>query len=283
MELTKEQFVELLETENYNMTLKEKLIENVNIKLTEEQLNEGLLNAPYGLDLIYAKRGDSRITEKTIDAIINKSRDSLSSERVLIQLLKNKNLVFNSEQIDYFLTSDNFRLRVECARNHQLIFSDEQVKYSLENNNFDWEDFADDELYSESDLIEAFLENPNIKLADEIVNTIIFDNSMNHHVESLLNRNDIILNKSQVDRIIAKKDTSTCLMLKKHQLDDNQILKILYTSENWAQILLENYLTRKDIEVSDVIVNVLKISESSDVRKFIENSNDSIKIKKFKA
>lgn len=281
IQLTKEEVKQLLDSSSVNVSLKEKIIENVNIQITQEQLNNGILNSGYGFDVLYAARCDNRVLETTIEKLI--SRNSISSEKVLIQLLKNKNLIFNESQVNYFMTSDNLALRVECARNYQLKFSEEHIQNGFECSGFEEDDFDSyEESYTDSQLVEAFLGNPHIVLNDELINNIIFNNDKQYHMQSLLERENLFLNKYQIDKVIDNKDISTLQILKKQQLDDNQILKVLYMSNGWATALAENYLIRKDVKISDVVLSVLKISDNKEIRKWVEDVESSIKSNKLK-
>ena len=62
---------------------------------------------------MYAKRGDNCVTKETIDSLINETnQDSYSNEEILVELLKNHDNHFTAEQIEYFLSSDNFKLKL---------------------------------------------------------------------------------------------------------------------------------------------------------------------------
>lgn len=154
-------------------SLKETLIENKNINLSPKQINEGLLKWDNGLNLTYAKRGESCIFKETIDTLLNDS--SLSSQNVLIELLKHKNLILNHTQIESLLTHDNFKIKAECAKNYQLPFTKKQIKRGLNDEGFEEDGFDDSYCgYYPSDIVNNFLENPNITIPEKEIESIIF-------------------------------------------------------------------------------------------------------------
>lgn len=48
------------------------------------------------------------------------------------------------------------------------------------------------------------------------------------------------------------------------------LLKSLYISDQWAAIVAKLYLSREDIKVSDVVMNVLEISNVKEVKEVLE-------------
>lgn len=281
VKLTQEQFDMIFnEKHPYAHSLKGAMIDNKNIPFTESQINEGLLNWDSGLSINYAKRGDTRITHETIEALIHESNEaSYHNEDVLVELLKHKNLKFTPEQIEFFLTNDNFMLRAECARNYQLSFTKNQIKRGLEDEGFEYEAYDDTYAdYNPSDVVNAFMNNPKIKLSKEATNNIVYGYNEYANIESFVQKENLQLEKEHVNRILDKNDRSSVLLLqnKNVHLDDHQLIKTLYKSEHWPKYVAEYYLSRDDVTVSEVVLSVLKISPSPEIQKVLEERGNSI-------
>lgn len=284
--LTKNQFDKIFyhvhdtEYHHHFHSLKQALVENKNIPLTEEQINEGVLKWDSGLNTIFAQRGDNRITTDTIEVLINETNeDSCFNEKVLIELLKNKNLQFTDDQIEYFLTHDDFRIRAECARNYQLSFTKKQIQRGLDDEGFEYDGYDDTyNDYDPSDVINAFLQNPNIKISKKEVNSLLQGYNDHVNVELLVQEEHIKLDEKQIDIILDKNDRSSALLLqnKAVHLNDQQLLKVLYKDKYWPKYVAENYLNREDVTVSEVLLSVLKIHPSEEIQKVVAQRGDNL-------
>lgn len=284
VKLTEEQFNTVInmtnQVSNWCYTLRKALIENKNIPLTAEQVNEGVLKWDGGLNISFASRSDNRITKETIDILINdQNEDSCFNDQTLVALLKNKNLQLTEEQIEFFLSHDDFRLRAECARNYQLSFTKDQIKRGLDDEGFEYDGY--DDTYSDydpSDVINAFLQNPNIKITKKEVNSLLQGYNEHVNIELLVQEEHIKLDEKQIDIILDKNDRSSALLLqnKAVHLNDQQLLKVLYKDKYWPKYVAENYLNREDVTVSEVVLSVLKIHPSEEIQKVVSQRGDTL-------
>lgn len=279
VKLTTQQFHSIFDNKSSeNFALREVLIENKNIPLSVEQVNEGLLKWDSGLNQSYAQRGDSFILKKTIDTLINKTnQEGHWNESVLVELLKNQNLHFDEFQINYFLTSDNFILRAECARNHHLQFTKEQIKNGLNDEGFERE--AYDDRYNDyypSDVAVAFITNPNIKIEEEDINEILYYQDKDYLLDYLIERHDLVLNENQLNRVLEENNKASFLILKNNSthLNDQQLFKMLYSSHYAHKYITEFYLSRENIAISELALNVLKSYPSTEIKKAIEDKQN---------
>lgn len=255
--------------------LKEFLILNKNIHLTDEQLRNGLLNFDYGLNKAFAKRLSPNIPSDIIDLLIKNDVHDL--DEILIDVLEHKEVVFSEKQIDYCLNHSNFLLRLACSKNYHFNFTKEQIIKGLQDEGFDNSDEYEivdcRELgIEESDVIFNFIENKNIKIPEDFISSLFNDttNQFNNHlINNLLNRDDIFWNEAQVNYILQLKNHVTVSLLDKCILNDKQILELLYTSKYWSKVLAQKYLIREDIELSETIINVLKLSDCKEINDFL--------------
>lgn len=253
-------------------TLKEYLILNNNIPLTEEQYHNGLLNFDYGLNLIFSQRNQV-VPSHIIDQLIQVEESNL--EDILINILNRKQTMFTEKQIDYCLNG-SFLLRLSCALNYQFNFTEEQIIKGLNDTGFEYFDYGDSEVsnedidYNGSEVEIAFLENTNIKIPQEYIDLIFSDSNFKYHIEYLLKRHDFCLNEEQLNYIIQLKNEITYLILDKYILNDKQILELLYTSQYWKKALAKKYLNREDIKLSDTIINVLKLQNCEEIQQVLQ-------------
>lgn len=286
VKLTKDQFNKIfyplinVDYHNYGHILKIALVGNKNIALTEEQVNEGVLKWDSGLCDIFAQRGEKCIHSRTIDILINnENKEGLSNDRVLIELLKHKNLDLNHEQIELLLTHDDFRVKAECARNYQLNFTEEQIQRGLNDEGFEYDGYDDTYSdYNPSDVVNAFLQNPNIKLSKDEVNNIVGGYNEYANLEAFVQKQDLQLDSSQIDTILDKNDRSSALLLQNNNviLNDQQLLTVLYKDKYWAKYVAENYLTRENVTVSEILLSVLKIHPNEEIQKVVAERGDSL-------
>jgi hypothetical protein len=281
VKLTEEQFNTIFNSkEPRNFPLKEALIENKNIPLSDKQINEGLLVYGSGLNVLYAKRAGNQVSKETIDILINESNeDSCFNEDVLVELLKNQSTHFNKEQIQYCLDSDNFKLRAECARNYNLHFTEDQIKQGLKDEGFEYNGYDDTyEDYNEFDVVTAFMNNPNIILPKESIDEIIFGRDQEALLEELVEKKGLMLEDNQIDEIIAKKNRALALLLENESihLNDNQLLKVVYYEPHWTKHVAKKYLARENVSVSELAMSVLKILPNEEIKKVIEEKGDKL-------
>jgi hypothetical protein len=281
VKLTEEQFNTIFNSkEPRNFPLKEALIENKNIPLSDKQINEGLLVYGSGLNILYAKRAGNQVSKETIDILINESNeDSCFNEDVLGELLKNHSTHFNKEQIQHFLDSDNFKLRAECARNYNLHFTEDQIKQGLKDEGFEYNGYDDTyEDYNEFDVVTAFMNNPNIILPKESIDEIIFGRDQEALLEELVEKKGLMLEDNQIDEIIAKKNRALALLLENESihLNDNQLLKVVYYEPHWTKHVAKKYLARENVSVSELAMSVLKILPNEEIKKVIEEKGDKL-------
>lgn len=252
-------------------TLKEYLILNNNIKLTDEQYHNGLLNFDYGLNLIFSQRNQF-VPSHIIDQLIQFEEFNL--EDILINILNRKQTMFSEKQIDYCLNGC-FLLRLACALNYQFNFTAEQILKGLNDTGFMYNDYNESEFYDDTDyqgwdVQIAFLENTNAKIPQEYIDLIFSDKDFKYHIEHLLKRHDFCLNEEQLNHIIKLKNETTYLILDKYILNDKQILELLYTSKYWKVYLVKKYFNRDDITLSETIINVLKLQDCKEIQEFLK-------------
>lgn len=294
IKLTEKQFDSIFNNKSPdNFPLREVLIENKNIPLSVEQINQGLLIWDSGLNMVYAKRGDNCITKDTIDSLINETNpDPYWNDEVLVELLKNHDNHFTADQIESFLSNDNFKLKVECARNYNLPFTKEQIIRGINDEGFEYDAYDNTyEDYNPSDVILAFLYNPNITLPKEEINNILYGYDKERFIEPIVERSDLVLEEEQINYILEKNNRASVLMLKNENihLNDQQLLKILYRDKHWPKYIAEFYLSRETVTVSDLVMVVLKAFPDEDIKKVISkkesmllDKESEINTKKFK-
>lgn len=288
VKLTEEQFNTIFNMTNqisdWCYTLRKALIENQNIPLTKEQINEGVLKWDGGLNLAFARRTDDLFTTETINILMNdENEDSCFNDDTLVALLQNKKLQLTPEQIEFFLTHDDFRIKTECARNYQLKFTPEQIERGLNDEGFEYDGYDDTyQNYNSSDVVNAFLHNPQIKLPQTEVNNIVRGYNEHANIETFVQKENLTLNESQIDEILKKGDRSTALLLtnKNIFLNDQQLLTVLYKDKSWAQFVANEYLSRENVTVSEVVLSVLKIHPNEDIQKVVTQRGDSLLTKK---
>jgi hypothetical protein len=274
IKLSQEQFNKVFNSKD--VQLKISLISNNSIPFSIEQINDGILDKNE-MSLAYAKRHGTNIYTKTIDGLIED--DSYSGENILLELLKNNNIniKFTSKQIDLFLESNNFELRVAVAKNYNIQFNENQIIKGLNDKGFEYEAYDNSyDGFSKSDVIEAFLENPNIIISKNEISNII--KNKDYLIEILLERKDIEFEDSHINSILEMNNSSSVMLLSHSnlQLNDNQILKLLYQKPYWPKYIAEYYLNKENITVSETVLNVLKISESEEIQKVIIEKGTSL-------
>lgn len=280
VKLTETQFNNIFNNQSNNYNLKKKIIQNKSIPLTVEQINDGLLNGDSDLNVIFAERAESCVTKETINALMNETNSSTyRNEDVLEALLKNKNLHFDEIQIDWFLHHDNFKLRVECALNYNLPFTERQIQKGLNDEGFEYEMYDDTyNDYSPKDVIFAFLSNPNVTIPKQEIDSIIYSNDREGDLLTLVEKPNLKLTEEQIDAIISKNSKAMYYLAQNDDiiLNDNQLLKMLYSSIHTPKFLAEHYLTRDNVTVSDIAMNILKISPCEEIQKVIKEKGDKL-------
>lgn len=259
VKLNTEQFDKIFNLElgkdYYAYDLKKALIENKNICLTEEQINQGLINYDDGLNCSYAVRGESCIRLETIDTLL--CMKEMYSNDTLIQLLENKNLQLNQHQVEKLLTHERFDVKVACAQNYQLPFTEEQIIRGLHDEGYDDCDgygtpFDD---YNQDSVVSAFLNNPNIKIPSAEITNMLKGKNNYISAEDVVIKN-LLLDAEQIDMIINRYDYLTLEYMKNKEvkLNDQQILKMLYKDENWPKYLTKYYLRfRQELEKKEFL------------------------------
>lgn len=279
IKLNENQFELLFNHEDFNV--RKALIENKNIPISIDRINAGLLNYDGRLNISYAKRGDSGILKKTIDALINDTNeDSFSNEAVLQELLKNKHIHFDEIQVQHFLDSDNFILRAECARNHNIEFTPEQIEKGLDDEGFEYERYDDTyNDYNPTDVKVAFLNNPNVKIPHHAIQSILYGYKSNEYlIQVLVQRDDLHLNERDMDTVLKMCNrASVSLLENKHVfLNDHQFLGFLYKEKYTPEILTKYYLSRDNVEVSDLVMSLLKTFPSEEIQKYVQEKESEI-------
>lgn len=269
---SKNRYREPKQASNYRV-LKEYLILNKNIPLTEEQFFNGLLNFDYGLNNIFSQR-DQVVPTHIIDKLIE--QDDCHLDDILINILNRKQTIFTKEQIDYCLNG-GFLLRLACAKNYQFNFTEEQIIKGLNDSGFEYDEDGHSEIFYEdfdyhgNEVQTAFFENPNIKIPEKYIDLVFSDQKLQSSLEYLLGRNDFCLNDIQINYIVQLKNNITVKILDKYILNDKQLLELLYSSKNWSTILANKYLIRKDVQLSETIINVLKLFDSQEIQNILNN------------
>lgn len=229
--------------------LKEFLISNNSISLTDQQLTTGLLTPDYGMEQIFALR--SNIPAAIIDQVIS-IKDSDIANTLLTNIAKNNTLT--PAQIDYGLEQD-FETRLAIASNYNNQFTSAQIAKLLLDPGFDLDNDYYYDNYNQSDIIVATLNNPNYQFKAAEFDPIFNNKYLHSLISTIVDRPDFEPSPSQLDTIVSLKDQATLIALKKYQLTEAQLLTLI--TSNWKQLVIEHYVSRTNI--SDTISNVLSI------------------------
>jgi hypothetical protein len=242
------------------------LFQNKKIPLSNQLINDGLFN--FSLVEFCIDRIDSpnMINKSTLTELVNDYHND-----IIIKLLDRDLINIDNELMDKFLNSDDFFLRLKCSTMYDFKFTKKQILKGLNDEGFEYEayDYKYDK-FNPSDIIYNFIKNINIKIPAEFISDVICYKDKNYFLKELLERKDIILNEQEIDFVINKID-NIIPILKTQKLTDYSILKTFFKAEYTPKLLIDNYFSRDDIKLSNLVLNVLAESKDENVKSFLSN------------
>lgn len=260
-----------------NLDVRKSFITNKNIIFTQNQLNRGLFFGDESLKIEYLKKAIqlNLITEEQINKIFNSSDYDEDSIIYLVNRNGNEHINLSEAQVTKGLSHESFLVRVTFAQNYRIDFTPEQIKIGLEDIGFEDDEYSFYSNYDKSDVIIAFIKNPNISLPKGYIDNIIYEKNV-YQINFLLEREDLYLTSAQFQSIMGLSYINYQKLLENKNLilKDNDIIKQSYLN---PKLLAKYYLVREDIELSELVKAVLDISESQEIKEALSIKKLSLK------